>query len=699
MGKMKQLVKSVNRDNLSLFVSKIKKDGFRKTFRDMNTYLGHSADMEASATDSNIIELVEPTAPLHIPSSESPKVSIVIPVYNHYKETYNCIKSIIDNTPSCTYEVIIGDDCSTDDTLSIKEQISNIVVNRNEHNLGFTLNCNAAAKLARGEYVLFLNNDTIVTENWLEALVKLIESDPKIGMVGSKLVYPNGMLQEAGGIVWSDASAWNYGNCQNPNLPQFNYVKEVDYISGAAIMIRRTLFEEIGGFDARYAPAYYEDSDLAFEVRKRGYKLMYQPKSVVYHFEGISNGKKVTEGLKTYQVTNLAKFQEKWKDVLEAEHKPNAVDVFHARDRSFGKRTIIVMDNCLPEYDKDAGSRTIYQYIQIFKDMGLNIKFMGLNFFPLQPYTDELEQMGIEVLAGPWFRDNWKNWILENKDSIDFVFINRPHVAEVFLPFFKENTDCKIIYNLCDLHFLRETREAELTGNSKLMRAAQETKTKELKLMGDADVSLTLSTYEKQVLDEYLPPEKIKIAPIFIYDTFEMRAPGNTENLMFVGGFRHTPNIDAVMWFCKEVFPLIKKDLPDVKFYICGSKPTDEINALASDDIIVTGYLTDEELDNMYKQCRVCVIPLRYGAGVKGKTIEAMHNGIPIVTTSVGIEGLPNIEDCVTPRDSAEDFAEEVIRCYNSDCSEQTSACLQYVKDHFSYDYSKEFFSGLIDDE
>ena len=672
----------------------LERDGIRSTMSNVKGYLSRPANDQSVM---KCIELTDDFIHMGLPHSDSPLVSIVIPVYNHYKETYNCVKSIIEHTDSIEYEVIIGDDCSSDRTKDITDDFSNIIVNRNATNLGFTLNCNAASKRARGEYILFLNNDTVVTDNWLNSLVTLIESDNNIGMVGSKLVYPNGRLQEAGGILWSDGSAWNYGNNQDPTLPQFNYVKETDYISGASIMIRRSLFEEIGRFDERYAPAYCEDSDLAFEVRKHGFKVVYQPKSLVYHFEGVSNGKDLTKGMKAYQVTNLSKFLDKWKDILENEHKPNAVDVYHARDRTFGMKTIIVADNCLPEYDKDAGSRTIYQYIQLFKRMGLTVKFLCYNFYPLQPYTDILQQMGVEVLAGPWFLNNWKTWVDENADNIDYVFINRPHVAELFLPFFKEHTSAKIIYNLCDLHFLREMREYELTGDKKLLKRSNESKEKELKIIKDAYVSLTLSTYERDVLREYVPPEKIKIAPIFIYDDFTVHRHGETDGIMFVGGFGHAPNIDAVKWFCNDVFPLIKEKLPDIKFYICGSKPTEDILNLASDDIIVTGYLTDEELLEMYRNRRVCVIPLRYGAGVKGKTIEAMYNSIPIVTTSTGIEGLPDIESYLKPFDSAEGFAEEVIRVYNSDCTGVINSYMKYIEDNYSLKKAERMFHEIIE--
>ena len=186
---------------------------------------------------------------------DGPMVSIVIPCYNQVHYTYACLQSILEFTKDVTYEVIIADDVSTDATAELGRYAEGLVICRNETNQGFLRNCNQAAKAARGKYIMFLNNDTKVTEGWLSSLVNLIESDSTIGMVGSKLVYPDGRLQEAGGIIWSDGSGWNYGRLDDPDKAEYNYVKDVDYISGAAILLSTALWKQIGGFDQRFAPA------------------------------------------------------------------------------------------------------------------------------------------------------------------------------------------------------------------------------------------------------------------------------------------------------------------------------------------------------------------------------------------------------------------------------------------------------------
>ena len=364
---------------------------------------------------------------LTIPAFLQPQVSIIIPVYNHFDYTYDCINSIIRNTKEIEYEIILADDNSTDQTKRAGYFFQNAVIVRNKENLGFLLNCNNAAKYAKGEYIHFLNNDTMAQEGWLVPLIYLLDHHEDIGLAGSKLLCADGTLQEAGGIIWNDATGWNFGLGQDPEMPEYNYIKEVDYISGASIMIRKSLWQEIGGFDERYAPAYFEDSDLAFEVRKHGFKVVYQPMSKIVHFEGISNGVDENSGIKSYQAINRSKFIEKWKNLMQTEHFNNGENVFQARDRSAHKKTILVVDHYVPFFDQDAGSRAVFGYLNMFLDMGFNVKFIGDNYFKHEPYTTVLEQLGIEVLYGPKYStENWKDWVLENQKYLDYVMLSPP---------------------------------------------------------------------------------------------------------------------------------------------------------------------------------------------------------------------------------------------------------------------------------
>lgn len=640
---------------------------------------------------------------LNVPQWRQPCVSIVIPVYNQFDYTYACVKSILQNSGDITYEILIADDCSTDLTEQIDGIIAGLHTIRNKENLRFLLNCNNAAKQARGEYILFLNNDTQVQENWLEPLVSLMRKDPSVGMTGSKLVYPDGRLQEAGGILWSDGSAWNYGNRSDPNAPEYNYVKEVDYISGASICIRRELWEEIGGFDERFVPAYCEDSDLAFEVRRRGYKVVYQPFSVVVHFEGISNGTDITTGQKAYQVANQKKFYGKWQQVLEQENYPNGENVFLARDRSRQKRVVVVVDHYIPTYDKDAGSRTVDQYLQLLVELGYNVKFIGDNYGCNIPYARRLEEWGIEILYGVYYRDCWKDWVRQNATNIDFVFLNRPHIAVKYIDYFRRETNAKIIYYGHDLHFLRELREYEISGDIALKESSDKWKRQELGIMSKADVVFTLSVDEQAIINSELGERKAVISPIFYFSQFPNTAVELSEGceIIFVGGFGHRPNEDGIVWFVETMWARICHAIPDAHLTIIGSNPTAKVKSLESTQIHVTGYVTDEQLEQYYKKARLCIIPLRFGAGVKGKTIEAMYHKVPIVSTSTGTEGLPGIEQYLPATDDEEAFTQRAIcLCQSEEASRiEAGGYYDYLKRYFSRERAEKLFREVFNEE
>jgi len=607
---------------------------------------------------------------INFPYAENPKVSIIIPVYNQVHYTYACLVSILENTGEFDYEIIIADDVSTDATKEIDKFVTGLVIARNESNQGFLKNCNNAAKKARGEYIFFLNNDTTVQKDWLPPLIRLLESDKSIGMVGSKLIYPDGRLQEAGGIIWSDGSGWNYGRCDDPNKPEYNYVRDVDYISGAAIMLSRKLWEEIGGFDERYAPAYCEDSDLAFEVRKRGLRVVYQPLSVVTHFEGVSNGTDVNgTGLKRYQVENNKKLQEKWSEEFKNQYDnvgvPNA---FRARERSRGKKVILFVDHYVPTFDKDAGSKTTFQYIKMFIERGYVVKFLPDNFAKSEPYTSILEQMGVEVLYGNEMRTNIFEWIENNRSNIDIAYLNRPHIATKYIDFIKEKTDIKVIYYGHDLHFLRERREYELTGDVERKNASAYWKSMELDLMRKASISYYPSNVEVDYIHTFDKKINAKAITAYVFEKFGNidYNPDIREGVLFVGGFSHPPNADALKYFLDNMWDEIYAQIK-APFYIVGSNATDEIKSLHNEakGIIFKGFVSEEELKELYEKVRLVVVPLRYGAGVKGKVIEALYYNDPVITTGVGAEGIDNSYNQMLVADEPGDFVEKCVNLYN----------------------------------
>jgi O-antigen biosynthesis protein len=638
--------------------------------------------------------------PLTFPVYNKPEVSIIIPAYNNWECTRNCLISVYQYTEDVTYEIIVGDNVSTDETVNLEKYFTNLLYLRNPENLGYIKNINNAASHAKGKYILTLNNDTTVTPNWLRSMVDVMERDPAVGLVGSKLVFPDGTLQEAGGIVWKDAAAWNYGRTKDPEDPEYNYLKDVDYISGASNLIRKELWDKIKGLDERYVPAYFDDSDLAFSIRNQGYKVVYQPLSKVVHYEGLTHGTNPNSGTKQYQILNKQKFIDKWQKELGEDQFTEKENVFWARDRSKYKKTILVIDHYVPQFDKDAGSRTVYQYLELLAELGYNVKFLGDNFYRHEPYTTILQQKGIEVLYGPYYAQNWQKWVLDNQKHIDYILLNRPHISIKYIDFLRSKTNAKIFYYGHDLHYVRELKEYEVTKDKNKLKIADQWKKTEYTLFRKSDVILTPTLKEKELIVPDFKNKQVEVLPAFFYP--EIAAPitnfNERKNILFVGGFTHTPNVDAVLWFVENVFPAVRKQHPDIQFIIVGSNMPSNIADLGSDNIIIKGFVSDDELKELYAGVQIAIMPLRYGAGLKGKTVEAMSKGIPLVSTSFGLEGIQGIEHLLTACDKEEEFARAIIDLYdNTNKLQQLSAeIVKYAKRHFTKDSAKMFFESIF---
>ncbi|MFK7831538.1 MAG: glycosyltransferase [Congregibacter sp.] len=621
--------------------------------------------------------------------AETPQVSIIVPVFNDYRVTMNCLQSIQQHTADVSYEVILADDCSTDLTTSIQQRVRGIVVSRTAENQRFLRNCKQAAEKARGEILLFLNNDTAVTEAWLSTLLVPFERK-ETAIVGPKLLFANGSLQEAGGIIWRDASGWNFGRGDHPDRPAYNYRREVDYVSGACLAIRREVWDELDGFDERFAPAYYEDADLCFAARQAGYEVVYEPESAIFHFEGVSNGTDLTAGVKQHQVTNQGVFLDKWRDELEAQHFPNAEHVIHARDRSAGKYCVLIVDHYVPHYDKDAGGRSTYQYAKLLLDLGCRVQFMGANFFAHQPYTQQLQSLGVEVLVGESVARDLGKWLSEHAAYIDEVFLHRPHVAEQFLDSLERmHPRPPISFFGHDLHYLRFAREAELKNDSRLRTESEEWRKREEAVFKRVDRVYYFSPVELEALSGVVPDDKLRHVPLYAIPVSEIPsyAPSEPHSLLFVGGYNHPPNVDAALWLIQDILPVLRESLPDAQVHLVGSNAPPSIRDLADDSVCVHGYLSDAELAALYRRVGLAIVPLQYGAGVKGKVIEAVTQGVPVLTTAVGAEGIPEAESVMWIADTAEALASTAAELLSGAQSvdERLQASQAWINQYFSY--------------
>lgn len=640
-----------------------------------------------------------------IPTSETPVVSIIISTYGLVDLTLFCLQSIMTSAPEVKLEVIVIDDAyPRPEDLTPLKGVKGIILTRNKQNLGFLRSNNNAIPMAKGRYLYLLNNDTQVLPGAIDRLVQTLQARQDVGLVGSKLISEDGSLQEAGNIIWSDGSRWNFGREGDPSRPEFNYVREVDYCSGASIMISKDLFSSLGGFDPIYAPAYYEDTDLAMRVRQKGLKVLYVPDSVVIHHEGKSYGTDITRGIKAHQATNRIKFVERWKETLETDHLPSPEFWTRARDHGRQRKVILIIDRYAPEPDQDAGSRTVMMIIECLVKAGWIVKFWSYEQIYKPVYTTPLEQMGVEVLDLRW-PGSLSAWLRENGSNLDHVLISRPGIANKTLATIKENTNAIISFYGHDLHFSRLRRQAMCAQTTKkasrLSAEAAKSEKLERSIWNQVDLVFYLSSNETNLVQEIAPWVQAKKINLFSFNITQPRVfPPSKRILIFVAGFVYFPNVDAAQFLIHEIVPKIEEKIGPVHVILAGSNPSKSVLALAGPRVEVTGYISDDALLELYQNARASIVPLRFGAGVKGKVIEALSYGLPFVTTPIGAQGIHKIEDIVPVHNSAEDLASSlaILMEDNSAWLAQSHAQQKFAEKHFSFSASQKTLLNALEE-
>lgn len=655
---------------------------------------------ETDAREDDLGTLVESVAAAAgaVPAqeAEAPQVSIIVPAYNQLRFTLACLYSVLAHQTRYSYELIVADDCSTDATAEVFSRgLPHIRHVRPDANLGFLRNCNHAARQARGRVLVFLNNDTYVLPGWLDQLVEVLDAGENVGLAGSKLIFSDGRLQESGGLVFADGSGWNYGRFDDPRKPDYCYLRDTDYVSGASIAIRTDLWQQLGGFSEYLEKAYYEDTDLAMKVRQAGQRVVVQPLSQLIHFEGISSGTDITAGVKRYQVVNGETFRERWKDAL-ASH--GACDSKNLPVHRGSKGTVLVIDARTPMPDRDSGSMDTFQYLRILKSFGYHVLFAPENLVHAGRYSAMLQRIGVQVLYAPFWMG--MDQLLEAwGPKLDHVLVYRAPVAEaVYEKVRRHAPRAKVIFDTVDLHFLRLQREAELAGDAEAIRAAERMKKLELDLVRKADATIVLSRFEMDLLRELTPGANLFEVPIVREVPAASGVPfEERQDIVFVGGFEHQPNIDAVQWFVAQVVPQLQARGFAGRFIVVGSSMPAHIKALERPGVVMRGFVQD--LEAFFGTIRLSVAPLRYGAGLKGKVISSLSYGVPVVATRVAVEGggFSDGENVLVADDPAA-MADAILRLYgDADLwNRQSQAGRRFFIENFSVESVAGKLAGLL---
>lgn len=571
---------------------------------------------------------------LAFPYIEQPQVSIVIPVHNQAHYTYLLLENLLATGQGLPFEVIIIDDASSDDTALLLEQLENVRSERNASNLGFGETCNRGAALARGAYLCFLNNDTLPMPGWLEALVEVMEQYPRCGAVGAKIVFPDMRLQEAGCIAWRDGYALGYGRGDDPYSPPYNYVREVDFCSAACLLVRSALFHTLGGFDPRYAPAYYEDADLCLAIRQAGHAVVFAPRAVIFHLEHATSGRGNAIAL---QLRNREVFLDKWRERLATHGMPGPLSVLQCRDSRRGQR-VLILDDVVPMMRLGSGFPRTVALINALVETGYVVTYLpATDPRPYEPATTNLQELGVEVLYG---RTDIAEAVRDRTALYDIVIVSRPHNAWLIAVAREANPQALIIYDAEAVFTLREARQAEVEGTPLPTALIEARIREELSVAASANVVLTVSQLERRAIRQYYPELSVGVwgHAVSIRDLgpdFAARS-----GLLFMGYLTSGPNNDALLYLFREILPAVVEKL-DCRVTVVGQGALPEALDAAtrfSTRVDWAGFV--EDLGAVFDRHRVFVAPHRYAAGIPIKVIEAMAYGVPCVISELLAEQL-----------------------------------------------------------
>ncbi len=617
-------------------------------------------------------------ATLVVPTSDLPRVSIIVLTRRDPAMLEACLASVARGIAPARvpYEVVLVLNGADADVVEFAtRRLDGVRVIDSAINLGFGGGVNRAARHARGELLLLLNDDVEVEPGWLEPLVETLDANPGAAGVGSRILFPDGRVQEAGSVLFADGSTAPVARGLPAGDNAWSFVRRVDYCSANSLLLRRHAFEQVGGLDPRYYPAYYEDTDLALALRNAGYSVLYDGRSRIRHLESMNT----TTDFKHFLFRrNVAQLCEKWPAELAGQLQRPAGDhpdgppadalrpaIEHARG---DLPRVLVIDDMLPMRSLGAGFVLTHN---LAAEAGFERYALAVHA-TRHPGADPLAVAGLgyEVIEG-----DLAAHLADPAVRYDAVVLCRPNNFDDFVRHVRRHQpQAAVIYVAEALFAVRLEREAVLARqNGKEQRAsrlrgeaAASWKTEE-RSAREADRVVCVSPQERDQLQELGGGTPVDLVfPLQTDIALTGDDPGARDGMLYVSSWtardETSPNADGMRWFCHEVLHRITGVLPWTKLRTTGANPPASVAKLAGAHIELTGFVA--ELRSVYERARVVIVPLRFGAGVKNKTVEALQHGVPVVCTTIGAEGI-DVPDGITPMivtDDPQEFADAVVR-------------------------------------
>jgi glycosyltransferase involved in cell wall biosynthesis len=613
--------------------------------------------------------------PPAFPAAQEVVVSIVIATRNQCYETLACLRAIRERTGTPGYEVIVVDECSRDLTPLIVGRIEGLVYFRTWRRPDLAGSYIRGAARARGKFLVFLRPGAVVTHRWLDELLETFTHFPEAGLAVSRLVPAGGRLTATseGPLACEDDGR------DDPGDPRDRFAREVADGSTACVMVPTALFRTLRGLATRPASAGGPEIDLALPIRRQGHRVIYQPLSRVIVRAGRSSTDLPTPA----------------SDLRPTHHRSPG----RARGRPLPR--ILVIDDVVPTHDKDAGSLRLSRILGILRGRASHVTFLPDNLALADPYTRDLQRIGVEVLYRHHpYVDSVEGFLQDHGAEYSLIWICRPELtsrlvdtARAFAP------AARLVFDTIDLHFLRVGREAALRGDPALKHRAERLREQELATARAVDFTIVVSEDERRLVLEHAGPLDVRIVPTIHAVEPPLGGFQDRSGILFLGGFNHAPNVDAVQYFVEAIFPELRRTIPGVKFYVVGSNPPDAVRGLACEDVVVTGYVPD--VTGYLRGSRLSVAPLRFGAGVKGKVNMSMAHGLPVVVTSIAAEGMHlNHGTNVLIADDPAAFIASIQQLYRSEplWTRLSVAGLENVAEHFSFEVAAREIDRLLED-
>jgi GT2 family glycosyltransferase len=607
---------------------------------------------------------------LRFPAFEHPRASIVILAWRQTDLLLACLDSLaktLDGT--VPFEVIVVSNGARQDLKdSIRRHAEGLRLLEAEVNLGFAAGNNLGAAVTRGEYIIFVNDDAQVASGWLSRLVATADAHPRAGAVGSLILFPDGRVQEAGSILWADGSTMPIGRELPSYSLDWHFVRRVDYVSACSLLVKKDAWMQAGGFDPDYHPAYYEDVDLCLALRALGREVLFEPRSRVWHHESTSSDSR----FKTFLFErNQRRLRAKWATELTFQ-EPAAPESARAIARAVWRargtpRRVLIVDDRVPDPGLGAGFGRMFTAVLDLADAGY-----AVSVFPTVGHhggvPDDLVSAGLKVITG-----DLESHLSFSSVAYDAIIVSRPHNFERVVETVRVRQPmARVIYDCEALFWRRMLGQAaqmdDSTGRSRLEAEAASMRTLEERIVVESDHAVTVSDEEAAILRAV--PGACRIQPILPAEPMITPGPAavlGRRGIGYVAGWMAgsgSPNGDGLRWFAASVLPLIRASLPWVQVDVTGANPPDDLLPLSNPNLRFVGYVHD--LAAFYAARRVIIVPIRFGAGVKIKTVQALQYGVPVVATRCGAEGITIADpQALVVRDDPEEFAAAVLDVLN----------------------------------